>query len=298
MAKPATVPDGLRSRPFRGSDAVRSNLLTRRQLQSGAWRRLFDDVYVHQSVPLTHPVRGQAIALLLPPGTAVSGASAACLLGADVVSLDAPVEITAPRTLRLPSRAGVVVRRSDLQAPDIVVLDDGIPITTPVRTAFDVARRCDVQEAIVAVDALLRACGLPLADISAYANDGRASWHGARRIPAVLALAAPGAESPMETRLRLVLVRAGLPDAVLQHRVLDLRGRVVARLDLAYPGARLGVEYDGEHHLEPTAVRRDLLRQNALRALGWSVLRFTSDDVLRAPRRLAAQVAAALDKAA
>jgi len=268
-------------------------LITRSQLKGGMWQRLFKDVYVHQAVALTHRVQCQATALVLPPGAAVSGASAAHLLGADVLKPGARVEVTVPREMRMPDWPDVATRYSELQPTDLVEVG-GIPATTPVRTAFDLARRIPLDEAVVGVDALLHVCGLQLSAISAYANDGRASWHGVRRIPAVLALAAPGAESPMETRLRLVLVRAGLPEPVLQHRVLDHRGKVVARLDLAYPDSRLGVEYDGEHHLEPTTVRRDLLRQNALRALGWTVLRFTSDDVLRAPGRLAAQVAAAL----
>jgi hypothetical protein len=114
-----------------------------------------------------------------------------------------------------------------------------------------------------------------------------------RRLASVLALAAPGAESPMETRLRLALVRAGLPVPVLQHRVSDRAGALVARLDLAYVESRLGIEYDGDCHLDPIVVRKDLLRQNALRALGWTLLRFTADDVLRHPARMITQVCAA-----
>ena len=98
----------------------------------------------------------------------------------------------------------------------------------------------------------------------------------------------------METRLRLVLARAGLPATAVQHRVRDERGAVVARLDLAYPQAQLGIEYDGDCHWQPDAVRRDLRRQNALGALGWSLLRFTADDVLHHQSRLLAQVRAAL----
>ncbi|TMC03091.1 MAG: DUF559 domain-containing protein [Chloroflexi bacterium] len=292
MAMPANIPTGLRSGPFRGSDSVRSGLLTRNQLRSGAWRRLFDDVYVQHSLPLTHLARCRAVALLLPPGAAVSGASAACLHGADVVGAEAPVEVTSPRERRLPNRPGVLARYSDLRADDIVVCA-GIPTTSPVRTAFDVARRCDEVQAIVAVDAVLHACSVRPAAITAYANDGRTSWHGVHRVPAVLAQAASGAESPMETRLRLVLTRSGLPMPILQHRVRDERRTVVARLDLAYVESRLGIEYDGGDHWTPTAVRRDLRRQNALRALGWSLLRFTADDVLHNPTRLLAQVEAA-----
>ncbi len=98
----------------------------------------------------------------------------------------------------------------------------------------------------------------------------------------------------METRLRLALTRGGLPLPVLQHRVCDGYGNFVARLDLAYVEARLGIEYDSERHWDPKVIRRDLRRQNALQALGWSLLRFTADDVLHNRARLVAQVAASL----
>lgn len=98
----------------------------------------------------------------------------------------------------------------------------------------------------------------------------------------------------MESRLRLVLRRAGLPQPVLQHCVYDAYGLFVARLDLAYLPQRLGIEYDGGCHFDPHSVRKDLRRQNALRAVGWSLFRFTSEDVTRHPQRLAAQVRAVL----
>jgi uncharacterized protein DUF559 len=293
MAMPAAVPGALRDAPFRGSDAVRAGLLRKSQLKGSTWRRLFMDVYVHGSVALTHLARCQAVALILPAGAALSGGSAAYLLGADVLAVDAPVEVTVPPRLRMPRHPGVVTRYAELRPEDVVVRS-GLPMTAPVRTAFDLARRRGLEEAVVAVDAMLRACRLQRDAIAAYAGDGRSAWHRVGRLSAVLALVAPGAESPMETRLRLALSRAGLPRPVLQHEVRTRSGAFVARLDLAYVDARLVVEYDGECHLDPDAVRRDLRRQNAPRALGWSLLRFTADDVLRSPARLVAQVEAAL----
>lgn len=291
MPLPATVPMALTSEPFRGSDSVRAGLLTRRQLDSSVWLRLFRDVYIHRDVELTHLMRCRAIAHLMPAGAAVSGASAAHLLGADIAGANAPVEITVPRELRMPGHPGVVIRYSELR-PDDVVPAHGIPTTSGVRTAFDLARRSGLDYGVVAVDALIQSSGITLDAIAAYAAAGRRRWHGGRRLARALALATPGAESPMETRLRLALVLAGLPMPVLQHCVQDRSG-IVARLDLAYVEARLGIEYDGECHLDPDVVRRDLRRQNALRARGWTLLRFTADDVLRNTARMVAQVSAA-----
>ncbi|HKF18896.1 MAG TPA: DUF559 domain-containing protein [Candidatus Dormibacteraeota bacterium] len=293
MARPAHIPNCLRHGPFRGSEAVGRDLITKRQLDSGAWQRPFHDVYVHERIALTHRVRCQAVALLLPPGAAISGGSAALLSGADVLGPDAPVEVTVPPHLRMRRRPGIAVRYSELCASDVLSVA-GVRITTPVRTGFDLARRNKVDDAVVGVDALLMRCDVTVDQISAYANDGRTAWRGISRLWKVLSLARRGAESPMETRLRLLLIRAGLPAPLLQHPVCDDSGAFVARLDLAYPDARLGIEYDGELHWNPKAVRKDLLRQNALRASSWSLLRFTADDVLRHPRRLAAQVRSAL----
>jgi very-short-patch-repair endonuclease len=98
----------------------------------------------------------------------------------------------------------------------------------------------------------------------------------------------------METRLRLLIVLAGLPTPVPQHVVLDAAGRFVARLDLAYPEDRLGIGYDGDHHRERSTWTADLQRHNRLRLLGWTVLRFSAADVLGNPDKVLAQIRAAL----
>jgi len=260
---------------------------------SSPCQRLFRDIYVHVDVAVTHTVLRRAVELFLPPGAAISGASAAHLHGANVLKLDAPVEVTVPPQLWIAKQPRLTVRYSELRAGD-VDSRAGVPTTTPVRTGFDLARWSSLEDAVVSVDALLTSCGLRIEEIANYANDGRSCWRGVGRLARVLSLAAAGAESPMETRPRLVLVRAGLPAPALQFAVWAANGTPVARLDLAYVHTRLGIEYDGECHWEPRAVRKDLLRQNALRAVGWTVLRFTADDVLRHPGRVVAQVRSAL----
>ena len=294
VARPAHVPDCLKNGPFRGSVAVRRGLVTKRQLESSAWHRPLPDVYLHASVSVTHRVRCEAVALLLPPGAAISGGSAALLSGADVLSQDAPVEVTVPPHLRMRCRAGVAVRYSELCAGDVISAA-GIRITKPVRTGFDLARRPKLEDAVVAVDALLMHCHVTVDQISAYANEGRTSWHGINRLWKALSLAAHGAESPMETRLRLLLIRAGLPVPVLQHPVRDDTGALIARLDWPTWTPVLALSTTVSLIGTREQCGRTLRRQNALRAWDWSLLRFTSDDVLRHPRRLVAQVSSALN---
>jgi hypothetical protein len=148
---------------------------------------------------------------------------------------------------------------------------------------------------VVGVDALLYRRVVRTDRIRAYVSE-RATWNGADAARRALALARPFVESPMETRLRLIAVLDGLPHPEVQYDVFDPDGRVVARLDLAYPRHRVALEYDGDHHRERDTFRRDAVRLNRLHLLGWVVLRFTADDVLRNPARTVAQIRAALSR--
>jgi very-short-patch-repair endonuclease len=139
---------------------------------------------------------------------------------------------------------------------------DGVAVTSPLRTAFDLACRGSVVEAVVAVDALAHAFCLRPQDVlrCAYDHPGR---RGAARLPEVVRLANALAESPMETRIRVAIVLAGLPMPQLQVPVGPYR------LDMAYPDLMLGIEYDGREHLDQRRALRDLDRQAYLTAAGW-----------------------------
>jgi very-short-patch-repair endonuclease len=180
-----------------------------------------------------------------------------------------------------------------LLPPVDVVRRGGLPVTTRWRTAFDLGRQDDPVAAVVALDALLHGRVVSIAALHDMAV-GRTGWRGVTRFREAVRLARPGAESPMESRVRLVVVRGGLPEPALQVRVFDSTGRFIARLDMAYEAARIGLEFDGDHHRDRAIFQRDAVRINQLRLAGWTVLRFTADDVLRHSQRLVAQVAAAL----
>ncbi|MEV4760293.1 DUF559 domain-containing protein [Micromonospora sp. NPDC049559] len=132
-----------------------------------------------------------------------------------------------------------------------------------------------------------------LEDLAAF-REAHPGWPGSRMLAEVLALAEPLSESPMETRLRLLLRDAGAPPLTAQHDVYDSAGRFLGRVDLAYPAWRIAIEYEGDHHRERAHFQRDVARLNALRAAGWLVLRFTAEDVLRHPGRIVGQVAGAI----
>jgi len=119
---------------------------------------------------------------------------------------------------------------------------------------------------------------------------GAAIGPGCRRARAACALADGLAESPQETRLRLVIGRSGLPTPVAQLRVQE-SGRLVARVDFGWPELKVALEYDGLWHAEPGQFARDRQRLNRLTAAGWRVLFVTAAD-LREPGRLIARIGA------
>jgi hypothetical protein len=276
--------------PFLGSAAITAGLVTPTQLRDSRFRRLFRDVYVDRSATVDHRTLCRAAALLLPPGAALSHRSAAYLHGADVLARDQPVEVTAPGGLR--RRAGLNVVRSPL-APGDLSRRGGLPVTSALRTGFDLARGRDLVAAVVGLDALLYRQVVRPDRLLAYVT-GHVTWNGSGAARRALSLARPYVESPMETRLRLAVVLGGLPEPVVQHDVFDRNGGLVARVDLAYPEKRVALEYDGDHHRERDTFRRDAVRLNRLHLMGWTVLRFTADDVLRNPDRMLAQIRAAL----
>lgn len=108
----------------------------------------------------------------------------------------------------------------------------------------------------------------------------------------MIELGAVGAESPMETRLRLLLVFNGLPCPELQKELLDENGRLMGRVDMYFPAARLVVEYDGEGHRDRLV--EDNRRQNLLQNHGYQVLRFTAADLRSRPDAAVALVRSAL----
>jgi len=282
--------------PFRGSAAVRAGLVSWSRLRSGCWRRLLPDVYAAASLPETVTLRARAAALVLPSGAAVTGSSAAWLHGVDVRTRDEPLDVTLPRGAAHAPHPSLRIRRALLTAAD-VTLAQAVPVTTPLRTAFDFARQPDEVAGMVGLDALLHAELVTAGQVLDFAA-AHPGWRGVRRVPHRLALSEPATESPMESKLRLILINGGLPWPQAQLVVRDSTGRLVGRLDLGYPAARLGIEYDGGGHRDPLAWHNDLRRQNRLRAARWTLLRYTSAEVYGRPDFVCQQVGAVLEAAA
>jgi hypothetical protein len=273
--------------PFRGRDSP----YTHNELRGPGFQRLYHGVYLDGTVQPDHRVWCRAASLLLPSGGAIGLESAAHLMGLRGLDPGLDVRVMVPTTRSLRPQTHLLVRRVQLTADDVTSLF-GMPVTTPVRTASDLARFLPRVEAVIALDAMLRQSKLSPAALLSYIDD-HVGWPGVPAVRTALSLSDGLAESPMESRMRLVIIDSGLPAPRAQVKIY--RGkRFVARVDWAYEEQKLALEYDGDHHMEKATFRFDMERQRELAHLGWRVLRFNADDVLRFPDRMVAEIRAAL----
>jgi len=194
--------------------------------------------------------------------------------------------VTVPKGSGVSARSGLAVRR-DAISPKEVVRVRGKRVTTVLRTLCDLSSRLSVTEAVTVVDMALHAGLVSVDDLKGLCARRTHSF-GAARLRRVVGFAEPAAESPMESRLRMVLLLGGLPRPLAQAPLHDSRGRFLGRPDLYYPSHRLGLEYDGGTHR--TSLVEDNRRQNRLLAAGIRLLRFTAGDVFQNPDTIRTQV--------
>jgi hypothetical protein len=273
---------------FRGSEAVRAGVLTAEQLRGPAVQRLFRDVYAPAGVPLTHELRCEGAALVMPGRAVITGRSAATLRRAALAYPDDPVEILVPRRSGNRQQRGLQLRYIDVGAGEYQPWHC-IGLASPMRMALDLILRRDLPDAVADLDMVLRAGQVELdavRDLVSQRDD-----RGIVRARRAVAFADARAESRPESRMRVWLAVNGLhPEP--QYWIHDDRGRL-ARADLAFPEHRLAVEYDGAWRSEPWALNRDRDRLNRVHAAGWDVV-FVTAEILRDPARMVALVRAAL----
>lgn len=217
----------------------------------------------------------------------------------------------------------LVIARWPLPAAHVIDTPWG-PATSPLRTAVDMARSCDLPSALIAAD---ECCALHLAMTAGHPPElrrvrdgtrllrhlvadqsdtaralmvatlaGAALRYGNHRVEKVAQWVDPAAESPGESLSRALLLLAGLPRPVVGLPVIGDDGRHYVA-DLAWPQQRLlgEVDGDGKYRAEPwEAFRREKHREDALRARGWRFVRWTVGEMLRSPGAVVARVERAL----
>lgn len=276
-------------RPFRAKDALAAGI-TRRHLVSSAYRRIIRGVYIDASV--SHEPWHEALAVMLVTGryAFVSHHTAARLYGAtvpDSSELHASIGDDQHRSRMV----GVRVHRST-RTPTTF---RRVRVTTPEDTFLDLADHLDLVDLVVLGDSLLKK---KRTTPEALEEAASAMTHGDRRTAMRAAgLVRAGVDSPMETRLRLLMVLAGLPEPEVNIVLRDRDGFVVRRIDMGYRAALAGLEYDGRQHAESrTQYATDIRRREELGFQDWHLWTAISDDIFRTPGATLERIVAFLSK--
>ena len=275
--------------PFIGSEALAAGHISRRTLRR-QHEMVYRNVYLRKDHQLTAASRAMAAWLWSGRTATVAGLSAAALHGSRWIDPGLPAELNRPEAC---PTAGIVIRREALLADESCFVG-GIPVTTPARTAFDLGRRKGLTAAVIRLDALANVTGLSPAAVGAVAK----SHPGARglvQLRRVIELMDSGAESPQESRTRLLLVCSGLRKPETQIVVRDRFGYPFARIDMGWAEWRVGVEFDGaQHWTDPAQRTADIDRYAELAARGWIIIRVSSELLRYRPAVVVARICQAL----
>ncbi|MCV7214496.1 hypothetical protein H7J51_04255 [Mycobacterium crocinum] len=260
-------------RVFIGSAAVAAGELTRYELRAHC-RRIFPDVYAYGTGELSIRDRAMAAVLWSRGRAVVTGVAASALHGAKWVDALAPIDLNCQNNKAPP---GIVCRAETLLDDEVHPIP-GLPVTTLPRTAFDLARRGTMTQAVTRVDALANSTRLAFDDVLDLLPR-HPNLRGVRRVPAIMDLADAGSQSPRETWLRLLLIAAGFPRPETQIPVLRADGRSQYFLDMGWRDVMVAVEYDGEQHrLDRGIYRNDRTRSEYIADVGWRRIRVVAGD--------------------
>jgi very-short-patch-repair endonuclease len=266
--------------PFIGSEAV-ANGVVRKHLLRTAFTAVCPDVYVPRGYEMSLRERATAAWLWSHRTAVIAGLTASALHGARYVEDSHPIELISPNR-RPPPR--IRTHKVTLGADESTVRW-GLPVTTPERTAYELARFGELGAAVARLDALGNATGFSAAAVSDLAQRHKGA-RGMRQLNEALDLYDCGAQSPWETWLRLLLIDEGFPRPRTQIPVVSADGRRRYYLDMGWEELKLAVEYDGDQHrVDPVQFAHDIARAEDLDELEWTrvrvVKRNTVDDIVR-----------------
>lgn len=262
--------------PILGRQAVREGRISAYRLRT-THRAVYRNVYLPKGAALTALTRARAAWLWSGGDAILTGLSAAAVYGTKWLDPAGPAELNRSNRRSPP---GIVVHSYDLH-PQHVCVVDGMQVTTPERTVFDIGRTLPCDGAVPLLDAVVNATKTKTADVLALA-DQRPGVPGVRRLRSTLELVDGGAESPPESRLRLLLIRAGLPPPETQIEFYDEYGHAFIRVDMGWRQWKVAVEYDGVQHWSDRRQRSwDIDRIAILEGLGWVVVRVSAEMMSR-----------------
>jgi hypothetical protein len=267
--------------PFTRADA-RAAGITVKELISSRYQKVFYNLYVSTDVVLTPQVRARAALRLASPDSYASHYTAAELWGLPVPH-DDQTHITMREHAKRLRRKGVKSHVGQVDARRIV--RTGIPVSTPEQTFIDLAAiGMKLVDLVVLGDAMLKAKLTTIPTLT----EAIQAWRGCGTRLALRAarMIREGVDSPMETRVRLLLVLAGLPEPTVNVIVRGEDGSWRMRFDLCYLNQKLIVEYDGRQHADsPQQWERDIYRREELDRMDYRLLIVTSRGIYAEPQR-------------
>jgi hypothetical protein len=265
------------SLPFPRWQGLRAGI-SRATLDGPGFQRVLHGVLVASDVPLTPPVRARAALVCFFAHAFASHATAARVWGAPVPTLPGE-HVTVPVAGERLRRAGVTCHVRQDGTPVTV---DGVPVSSLPDLFVEMATQLSLVDLVVVGDWMVRRKGMTPDRLL------RASRSAAGRAGRQARLAASyvrtGVDSPMESRLRMLIVLAGLPEPEVNLTLRDVDGEPVRRFDLSWPEGKVIVEYDGRHHVEREAQwEADLARREEIDDHGWRILVVVANGVYRDP---------------
>ncbi|HZC27155.1 MAG TPA: hypothetical protein VE287_09020 [Actinopolymorphaceae bacterium] len=288
MPSSTPLPPELTKGPFLLAD-VRRWGLPDQIVRGRRFRRIFHGVYAPASMPDSLTLRVEAASLILGPSAVFCHHTAAQLRDLPVPA-EPRLHVTVAPGRRRPRARGIVGHRTTITE---ATTWRGVRITTVERTFVDLARTLGLVDAVVLGDAMVRRGFTTVAKLVS-ASEG-SSGRNAVLVRRAGRLVRQRVDSPMESRLRLLLVLAGLPCPEPGLEILDDHGQWVATADLQYERARIAIEYDSDlHRTRKRKWRHDVAGRDRLRELGWQVILVTADDIYVRPHRTLERVHDAL----
>lgn len=279
MARPPRQPRLDTRRPFTRAEALAAGI-TAAQLRGPRFRRLFRGVYVASSVPVTQRLRVLGALRLFDDLAWASHASAGRVHGLPLPTL--PDEhVCVPQQKHRRHHPGV---RTHVGNPWHLVVRDGVRVSHELQTFVELGELLGLVDLVVVGDHLVRRRGVTREQLVAHC--ARSTHRAAGAARAAAAYVRADVDSPMETRLRMLLVLAGLPEPKVNLTIRDVDGEVLRRYDLSYPEVKVVVEYDGRQHVERIEQwESDLDRREAIEDDAWRLLVVVGSGIYRHPER-------------
>lgn len=265
-------------RPFTRAEALAAGISVR-QLAGPRFVRLLHNRYVSASVEVTTELRATAALSVVGVQGHVSHCTSARLWGAWAPECP-DIHVSTPRSVGRTRRLGT---RWHVASPDgDVVVRRGLRLSSPIQAFLDLARTLSLVDLVAVGDSLVRRGHVTPDDLIIRAN--RWQGNGAVQARRAARLVRTGVDSPMETRLRLLVVLAGLPEPVVNHTLRLKDGSWQVRFDLSYPQWRIAIEYDGRQHAESDRQwQHDIDRRELMDRLDWRLIVVRSPDLFVDP---------------